>query len=59
MQKKQIISGGRYGIIIIIMSRRQQGSPWLSLATQLYRQLLPVGLQGYILYRHRAVVYRF
>ena len=25
----------------------------------LYRPLLPVGLQGYILYQHRAVVYRF
>ena len=30
-----------------------------SLATRLYRPLLPVGLQGYILYRHRAFVFRF
>ena len=42
----------------IIMSHRQHGSPWPSLATRLYHPLLPVGLQGYILYRHRAVVYR-
>ena len=46
-------------IIIIIMSRRLHGSPRLSLATLLYRLLLVVGLQGYILYRHRAFVYRF
>ena len=41
------------------MSRHQHGSPKPSLATRLYRPLLPVGLQGYFLYRHRAVVYRF
>ena len=34
-------------------SRHQHGSPWPFPAT------LPIGLQGYILYRHRAVVYRF
>ena len=45
--------------VIIIVLRCQHGSPWPSLATRLYRQLLPGGLQGYILYRHRAVVYRF
>ena len=46
-------------IIIIIMSRHQHGYPWSSLATGLYRQSLPAGLQGYILYRHRAAVCRF
>ena len=45
--------------IIIIMSRSQHGSPWPSLATRLYHPLFTVGLQGHILYRHRAVVYRF
>ena len=45
--------------IIIIMSCRQHGSPRLSFATRFYRPSLPVGPQGYILYRHRAVVYRF
>ena len=39
-----------------MMSHRQHGPPWPSLATCLYRPSLPVGLQGYILYRHRAVV---
>ena len=42
--------------IIVNMSRRQQGSPWPSLTTC---PLLLGGLQGYILYRHKAVVYRF
>ena len=46
-------------IIIIIMSRYQQGSPWPSLATRHYRSSLPRCLQDNILYRHRAVVYRF
>ena len=45
--------------VIIIMSYRQHRSPWASLVTRLYHPSLPVGLQGYILYRHRAVVYRF
>ena len=40
--------------ICIIMSHRQHGSPWPSLATRLYCPLFLVGLQGYILYRHRA-----
>ena len=31
----------------------------LSLTTILYRSSLLGGLQGYILYQHRAVVYRF
>ena len=42
--------------IIIIMLHHQHGSPWPFSATLLYR---PGGLQGYILYRHRAGVYRF
>ena len=42
---------------IIIVSCCQHGSPGPSLATRLYRTLLPVSLQGLILYRHRAVVY--
>ena len=46
-------------IIIIPMSHCQKGSPWPSLVTRLSRSLLPRGLQGYILYRHRTVVYRF
>ena len=45
--------------IIIITSRRQHGYPWPSLAISPCRPLLPVGLQGYIPYRHRAAVYRF
>ena len=46
-------------IIIINMSRCQQGSPRLSLATRLYRPLFPGGLQSYVPYRHKAVVFRF
>ena len=46
-------------IYIIIMSRYQHRSPRPSLPARLYRPLLPGGLQGYILYRHRAVVYKF
>ena len=45
--------------IIIIMVHHQHGYPWPSTATRLYRPSLPVGLQGYILYRHWAVVCRF
>ena len=45
--------------IIIIMSRHQQGYPWPSPATPLYRLSLLAGRQGYIPYRHRAVVCRF
>ena len=43
----------------IIMLRCQHISPWPSLATRLYRPSFLGGLLGYILYRHRAVVYRF
>ena len=46
-------------IIIIIMSYRQHWSSWSSFAFRLYRPSLPIGLQGYILYRHWAVEYRF
>ena len=45
--------------IIIIMSSHQHGYPWPSLATLLYCLLHPVGLQGYIPYRHRVTVCRF
>ena len=45
--------------IIIITSRHQCRYPWPSLATLLNRPSLPAGLQGYILYRHNAVVCRF
>ena len=44
---------------IIIMSHCQHSSPWHTLATRLYRSSLPRGHLGYILYWHRAVVYRF
>ena len=46
-------------IIIIIISHTQRISPWLSLTTRLNRPSFPIGLQGYILYRQRAIVYRF
>ena len=39
---------------IIIMSRHQHRFPWPSLVTLLNRPSLSVGLQGDILYRHRA-----
>ena len=44
-------------IIIIIISNRQYGFLWPSQAIRPYRPSLPVGLQGYILYRHRAIEY--
>ena len=46
-------------IIIIIMSCRQHGYPWLSLATSPYRSSPLVGLQGYIPYPHRAAACMF
>ena len=46
-------------IIIIIMSCRQHGYPWHSLATSLYRSSPLAGLQGYILYPHIAAVCMF
>ena len=46
-------------IIIIITSRHQDRYLYSSLATLLYRSLLPAGLQDYIPYWHRAVVCRF
>ena len=44
---------------IVIRSRHQHRYPWPFLTTPLYRPSLLVGLQGYILYWHRAVVCRF
>ena len=51
--------GEKRAYFIIIMTRCQQGSPWLFLAIRPYRSSLPGGLQSYILYQHRAVVYWF
>ena len=44
---------------IIIMSCRQHGYSWPSLATPPYRSSLPAGPQGYISYPNRAAVCRF
>ena len=44
---------------IIIMSCRQHGYPWPSLATSPYHSSLLAGLQGYILYPHIAAVCMF
>ena len=44
---------------LIILSRHQHGYPWPSFATPPYHSSLPVGLQGYTLYPHRAAVCRF
>ena len=46
-------------IIIIIMSCRQHGYPWSSLATFPYRLSPPAGLLGYILCPHIAAVCKF
>ena len=43
-------------IIIIIMSCRQHGYPWPSLATSPYHSSPPAGLQGYILCPHIVAV---
>ena len=43
-------------IIIIIMSRRQRGYPWPSLAISPYHSSPPAGLQGYILCPHIVAV---
>ena len=45
--------------IIIIMSCRQHGYPWPSLATSPNHSSPPAGLQGYILCLHIAAVCRF
>ena len=45
--------------IIIIMSCRQHGYPWPSLATSPYHSSLLAGLQGYITYPHIAAVCMF
>ena len=44
--------------IIVVTSCHQHGCSGPSFATPLYRPSLPVGIQGYILYQHRAVVCR-
>ena len=46
-------------IIIIIMSCRQHGYPWSSLATSPYHSSPPAGLQGYILCPHIVAVCKF
>ena len=46
-------------VIIIIMSRRQHGYPWPSLATSPYHSSPPAGLQGYILCPHIVAVCKF
>ena len=45
--------------IIIIMSRRQRGYPWPSLAISPYLSSPPAGLQGYILCPHIVAVCMF
>ena len=45
--------------IIIIMSCRQHGYPWPSLATSPYHSSPPAGLLGYILCPHIAAVCKF
>ena len=45
--------------IIIIMSRRQRGYPWPSLAISPYHSSPPAGLQGYIPCPHIAAVCKF
>ena len=46
-------------IINIIMSCRQHGYPWPSLATSPYHSSPPAGLQGYILCPHIVAVCKF
>ena len=46
-------------IIIIIMSCRQHGYPWPSLATSPYHSSPPAGLQSYILCPHIVAVCKF
>ena len=48
-----------YIYIIIIMSCRQHGYPWPSLATSPYHSSPPAGLLGYILCPHIAAVCKF
>ena len=54
-----IISVSCHNIIIVIMSCRKYGYPWLSLATFPYHSSPLAGLQGYIPYTHIAAVCRF
>ena len=46
-------------LFIIIMSRRQRGYPWPSLAIPPYHSSPPAGLQGYILCPHIVAVCKF
>ena len=55
--RRQVL--GRVNIIIIIMSRRQHGYPWPSLATSPYHSSPPASLQGYILCPHIVAVCKF
>ena len=58
----KIVLYGKYLSIsssFIIMSCRQHGYPWPSLATSSYHSSPPAGLQGYILCLHIAAVCRF
>ena len=48
-----------YIYIIIMMSHRQRGYPWPSLAISPYHSSPPVGLQGYILCPHIVAVCKF
>ena len=48
-----------FEIIIIMMSCRQHGYPWPSLATSPYHSSPPAGLLGYILCPHIAAVCKF
>ena len=54
-----VLNGFKYCYPIIIMSCRQHGYPWPSLATSPYRSLPLAGLQGYIPYPHIAAVCMF
>ena len=53
-----LLVGFLYGDIII-MSCRQHGYPWPSLATSPYHSSPPTGLQGYILCPHIVAVCKF
>ena len=55
----QVFLSNTNNLHIIIMSCRQHGYPWPSLATALYRSSLLASPQGYIPYPHRAPVCRF
>ena len=58
-QGKNLWKGYCSNFIIIIMSCRQHGYPWPSLATSSYYSSPLAGLQGYIPYPHIAAVCMF